>query len=118
MMMTSVLSSRVHAQLSDAYRHMAGFYRPCAPSDGLGNIMVPIRELDLETECNDYAAGWWAEENSGTYRVGSPNLGDRPALVYVIEAARNICGMAPGTARKLLEMALQELEGKENRSST
>jgi len=38
----------------------------------------------------------------------------RPALMYVIEAARTICGMAPGTARKLLELALQELDGKEN----
>ncbi len=34
--------------------------------------------------------------------------------MYVIEAARTICGMAPGTARKLLELALQELDGKEN----
>jgi hypothetical protein len=94
---------------------MARFYRPVAPSDGFGNITVHRRELDLDAECNDYAAAWWAEETTGSFRIGSPPLEDRPALVYAIEAARNICGMAPGTARKLLELALLELDGKEDR---
>lgn len=38
---------------------------------------------------------------------------DRPALVYVVEAARSICGKSPGTARKLLELALLELQDEE-----
>jgi hypothetical protein len=106
---TSLPSPRTREQLASAYRRMAGFYRPCAPSDGLGNISVPIRELDLSTECNDYATGWWTEENDGIFHIGCPGKNDRPALVYTIEAARNICGTAPATARKLLEMALTEL---------
>lgn len=52
-------------------------------------------------------------EHAGLH-IGGPSFEDRPALMYGIETARNICGMAPGTARKLLEMALQELDGKED----
>jgi hypothetical protein len=93
---------------------MAGFYRPTAPSDGFGNIPVHPLELDLDAECNDYAEAWWTEESTQDFHIGRPDFEDRPALMYVIEAARNICGMAPGTARKLLELALQELNGKED----
>ena len=95
------------------YQRMASFYRPSAPSDGFGNITVPAAELDLDAECRDYAAAWLAEEDRRRFRVGCPSYPGRPALVYVIEAARNICGMQPETARKLLELALAELEGRQ-----
>lgn len=101
-------------QLDHTYRQMAGFYRPAAPSDGFGNITVPAGELDLDAECASYAESWQSEEKTGRFGIGCPSFEDRPAMVYVIEAARNICGMAPGTARKLLEMALRELDGKED----
>jgi hypothetical protein len=108
------LSPNVKDQLNRTYRRMATFYRPSAPSDGMGNIEVHPLELDLDAECSEYADGWWAEENKQDFSIGCPSFEDRPALVYVIEAARNICGMGPATARKLLELALQELDGKED----
>jgi hypothetical protein len=103
--MPRLLDPRVKEQLDHAYRRMAKFYRPAAPSAGFGNIEVHPTELDLDAECSDYAGAWWAKENTGDFHIGAPSFEDRPALIYVIEAARNICGIAPGTARKLLELA-------------
>jgi hypothetical protein len=54
-------------QMEGAYRRMAeeARYRPRAPSDGLGNITVPVEKLDLNAEANRYARDWWVEEDGG-----------------------------------------------------
>jgi hypothetical protein len=39
---------KIFEQIAVAYRLMSerGHYRPAAPSDGFGNITVPLRQLD------------------------------------------------------------------------
>lgn len=101
-------------QTSDAYRQMAtdAHYRPAAPSDGHGNITVPIEDLDLDKEAMRYAHRWWTEEDQQDYRIGCPDFSDRPALIFTIEAARAICGVNRELAINLLELALTDLKAR------
>jgi hypothetical protein len=101
------VSNDVLAQIEDAYRQMAtsARYRPEAPSDGMGNVTVPEDQLDLDGEARDYAARYLDEEKRGAFRVGFPNFPDRPALIWIIEAARLVNGGDPARARELLGMA-------------
>jgi hypothetical protein len=98
------VSTDVQDQIEDAYRQMAkdALYRPAAPSDGMGNISS---QGDLDQEARDYAARYWADEKQQKFWVGCPNFPDRPALIWIIEAARVLNGGDPARARKLLEMA-------------
>jgi hypothetical protein len=109
----STLHRPAAEQLDHAYRQMAKVarYRPAAPSDGCGNITAPRAELNLGRECEDYAHRWWAEEDSHEFWIGCCDGRTRPATVYAIEAARNLCGASPDVARRLLQLALVSLEG-------
>lgn len=111
-MSTETTSPHPVAQTMLAYVRMAdeARYRPAAPSDGLGNITVPVDELDIRTEARTYADGWREEENGLEYLIGCPDYRDRPAMVFIIEAARNLCGVERERAAQLLRMALDELE--------
>ncbi len=105
------MTRAVSGQIAAAYGRMAAkaCYRPAAPSDGFGNITVPEAELDLAAEKRDYAAAWWAEEDSLSYWIGCADFRHRKAMILAVEAARACCGTDGQLARKLLEMALQEL---------
>jgi hypothetical protein len=100
-------------QIEAAYRAMAreARYRPCAPSDGLGNITAQESELDLDAEVQSYAEEWWGQEDDGTYLIGCANYPERPAMIYAVEAARLCCGEFGSRryALRLLEMAAREL---------
>jgi hypothetical protein len=102
-------------QIAEAYRRMAteALYRPMAPSDGFGNITVPVVELDLEAEERAYVSRWWAEEDALEFRVGCCDFRTRPATIFAVEAARQLCGGASQLARLLLRMAADDLERQE-----
>lgn len=108
------MSPEIRKQIEDAYRRMAEVakYRPAAPGDGFGNVTVPEDELDLDAEAGTYAERWWPEEDRREYTIGVPDMGDRPALILTVEAARLICGTDRAHAAKLLRMAADELDGK------
>lgn len=111
------------SQIRAAYIAMAreARYRPAAPSDGCGNIGVPLRSLNLDGEADLYAHEWNEHENGNreegpghTYSLGYPSYSDRPALIYIVEAARNlnsgIDNRGHAVAARLLRMALREIE--------
>ena len=106
------MNQEIINQIANAYKRMASQarYRPAAPGDGMGNIIFPVQELDIEQEQYDYIKSWWATEDSGTYPAGVPDFTYRPALIFIIEAARNLNGMSPDVARKLLTMAIQQID--------
>ena len=95
-----------HAQIVSAYRRMAeeARNRPAAPSDGLGNISVPVEDELLDHEAEDYARRWWKEEDGGQFYVGLCNYATRPATIFTVEAARALCGAQDDLARNLLRM--------------
>ena len=100
-------------QIEDAYRTMAERvrYRPAAPSDGFGNITVPLEDLDLDTEARNYAACWWEQEDECAYVIGCPDYTLRRAMIYLIEAARMCCA-GPGArleTLRLIELAAREV---------
>jgi hypothetical protein len=111
----SGLTHDVAVQLDRAYRTMAreARYRPAAPSDGLGSITVPLADLDLDAECRDYARAWWRDEDNGRFHIGCPCFETRPAMVYAVEAARALCGVDNDLARRLLQLAIDDLDGQE-----
>ena len=97
-------------QIEDAYREMArrAQYRPAAPSDGYGNITVPIEDLDLDAEARAYAQLWNDEEDEQVFRLGCCDFTLRPAVIFAVEAVRLLnCGaLGADYGRKLLVMAL------------
>ena len=105
-------------RICEAYLTMAEYalYRPAAPSDGMGNIQLTTAQLAeperLANEAHDYAVNFIAEENSCTYEIGISDYSTNRALVYTIEAARQLCTGVLGrkVALKLLEMALADVK--------
>lgn len=101
-------------QIEDAYRRMAieAHYRPAAPSDGFGNIRIPLEELDLDAEAREFAEAWWRQEDSCEFLIGCANFTERKAMIYAVEAARFCCSGGDGAAfaLRLLRMAIEELE--------
>jgi hypothetical protein len=63
----------------------------------------------------NYVADWWVDEDKGSYYIGCPDQGGRPALIFAVEAAKHICGMDYSTARALLSRAMEELDKAEER---
>jgi endonuclease/exonuclease/phosphatase (EEP) superfamily protein YafD len=106
------LTDVVSEQIETTYRRMdaEARYRPCAPGDGMGNIVVPLEELDIEAEAREYADAWWAEEDDGSFYVGCCDHLTRPATIFAMEAARCLCGADPETAARLLRLAAEEVE--------
>jgi hypothetical protein len=104
----------IENQIENAYREMAdkARYRPTAPSDGFGNIIVPDEELNLDAEAKEYAEFWWKEENGCVFNIGCCSFDTRPATIYAIEAARLMCGGSATNrpALLLLKMAVKQLE--------
>jgi hypothetical protein len=111
------MTDECRTQIAAAYRRMAreARYRPAAPSDGFGNITVPLRDLDLDAEVEAYAEHWWKEEDGRSFWIGCANFPARPAMIYCIEAARLLCAhrLARRYATRLLRMALAELKALE-----
>lgn len=101
-------------QIKAAYRAMSqrAHYRPAAPSDGMGNITVPAEQLNLEKEAEAYAKRWWADEDKFSFFIGCGDGQTRKALIFTVEAARNLCLGRSGdhVALKLLKMAVEEME--------
>lgn len=108
---------RTYQQVADTYRRMAAQarYRPAAPSDGFGTIVVPLADLDIDSEARAYAQRFIAEEDEQEFWLGCPGFGDRPALVLLVEAARALCGTDTALAARLARMAADELDGREVR---
>jgi hypothetical protein len=95
-----------------AYRRMAAEarYRPNAPSDGLGNITGPG---NLTREAAHYGQTFAADEAEMVWHLGCPDHRDRAALVFIVEAARTMNGMAHEVTADLLRMALAEVEARQ-----
>lgn len=108
------MGPEIFEQIRSAYKDMASQakFRPAAPSDGLGNIAVPVADLNIEHEAASYAKQWWEQEDGFDFFVGCCDFSTRRATIYAIEAARNMCGgrFGDATALALLKMAVKELE--------
>jgi len=108
------LPNHTRKQIESAYRAMAekAKYRPAAPSDGMGNISVPLKDLDLPEEAAEYARKWWKEEDKQSFDIGCCDQDTRPATIFAIEAARTMCGGVGGQniALRLLKMAVADLK--------
>lgn len=76
-------------RISRAYRAMAAAgYRPAAPSDGLGNITVPLEQMNLDAECISYAERWKTEEDTDHFYTGCTDGTSLVAAVWALEALR------------------------------
>ncbi|MEO9246810.1 hypothetical protein ABDK96_03860 [Citricoccus nitrophenolicus] len=105
----------VPEQIAKAYLRMAREvrYRPAAPSDGMGNITVPIDQLDLNAEVVKYVHSWLPDgKDIHEHHTGIPNYEDQAAFVYLIEAARILCGGDRRPALGLVKLALEDLEAR------
>src|ERR1039458_5503550 len=108
------LPNHTRQQIESAYKAMAekAKYRPAAPSDGMGNVSVPLKDLKLSKEAAAYAQEWWKEEDEQSFDIGCCDQETRPATIFAIEAARNMCAGVDGqaTALRLLKMAVADLK--------
>src|SRR5580698_6643812 len=106
-----------HERIREAYLQMAkvATYRPQAPSDGMGNIELDDEELQdqkrLEDEETKYADNFIKTEDAGgDFNIGITDFKTNRGVVYAIEAAKALCGANRPLARKLLEMALEDVK--------
>jgi len=107
-----ILSSEV-VRYIEVYRAMAALprpYRPGAPSDGYGNITVPLDQLDLDTEALEWATRLSAETDSRQFYIGVPDYSLNRAFAYALEIARACCGVQPELARELTVLLAAELD--------
>ena len=102
------------ARIVEAYKAMAdeARYRPAAPGDGCGSVSLSKEECRdqelLHEEARRYARRFIETENDGgEFRIGVSNYDTNRALVYVIEAARSLCGAQDDLARDLIKMAAE-----------
>lgn len=93
-----------------------GHGRPAVALGGRADLTaspdVPeLPELaQLAEEADGYARAWRAQESARLFAIGRPTYADRPALVYVVEAARALTARNRDGAARLLRLALTELE--------
>jgi len=88
-----------------AYEMMAHHVglRAAAPIDG-----PPA--ASLQVEALGYADDF--ENEHGKFILGYADYPDRPTLAYIVEAARNLNGLNPTVAARLLRMALADIESR------
>jgi hypothetical protein len=110
-------------RLIEAYMAMAEqvSYRPAAPSDGHGHILLTPEELAdkdrLAREANHYAHRFVCEEEERVFHIGCTNYNTNRAFVYGLEALRCLCsGGADGLALDLFSMARVEIEEETRRA--
>ena len=106
----------VEMQFEDAYIQMANTgYRPAAPSDGFGTILLTAEEMEdvrrLKKEAQKYAQKFAACDDAMSHYVGCSDFRSGRALVYTVEAARLMNEGPAGWkwAKCLLRMATDEL---------
>jgi hypothetical protein len=76
-------------QFAEAYRTLAALgYRPMAPSDGFGNIGVPVEELEVSVEAREYAKWCLEQDESGQWHTGVPDTRFAQAAILALEAFR------------------------------
>jgi hypothetical protein len=80
-------------EIGAAYRAMAAAgYRPAAPSNGFGNIVIPLAETDIDQEMRSYAERFVEEEDSDRYWAGCTHGEFLRAAVWTLEAFRLMNG--------------------------
>jgi hypothetical protein len=92
------------------------WYRPAAPGDGMGSTYLTEDELvdpeKLNQEAAQYVARFIQQEDAGNFEIGISNYRTNRALVYAIEAAKELCSAQDNVALRLLKMAIKEIEAK------
>jgi hypothetical protein len=101
-------------RFAQAYLEMAKWYRPQAPGDGFGHVLLSkkqCKEQDrLEREALDYGKRFRAEEDTRSFHIGCSDYRTNKAFMWTIEAARQLASGTDGdkTAIRLLKMAIKE----------
>jgi hypothetical protein len=99
-----------------AYKQMAKHYRPLAPSDGLGHVLLSKEELAdprrLEQEAKEAALQFVTEDNDCNHVVhGCANGNDTATMFYCLRVAELCCaGADRNLIAALLKLALKEVE--------
>jgi hypothetical protein len=88
-------------------------YRPAAPSDGMGHILLSKEEMldpaRLTREAHKYALKFLAADDAMEYEIGCPDFRFNRAFCYAIEAATALCSPNSDLATDLLRMAIEEI---------
>jgi hypothetical protein len=105
---------QVRAQIADTYRRMAteARHRPAIATEEMDDVTARRDQLDLDQEAKTYARQWGQEEAGREFHVGVCQDPTRPATIFAIEAARNMCAGDDELALELLQMAVLELEAQ------
>ena len=95
-------------RIVEAYKEVASKtgYRRMYGGDGLDLDEPKI----LEREAQQYAKEFMKQEDDLLFHIGVSNWSTNRALVYVIEAARALCGADNERANTLLKMATDEMK--------
>lgn len=106
--------------IRDAYLRMATAYRPGAPSDGFGQVLLDDNErtdpVRLEMEAWFEAARWYDDDERMEFTVhGCPDYRNIVAMWLALQAAQVCCGGSHfRIIRRLLELAIEALPPEED----
>jgi hypothetical protein len=87
-------------------------------ADTLPRLLKLSHETPKPNDPDAFLSEWWAEEKSLRYFGGVPDFRDRPALVYIVHAMRQLCAVNRNVAIALLEEAIREIKGTAIRPRT
>ena len=105
------MSNNMYQQIAETYQRMTDIgFHPSIEAGWNGSVDEDL--LNPEKEVNSYIEGWVPDEEKMSYWAGCPDFDDRPALIFVIEAARQLNAVERGMAVKLLRMAIDDIEAR------
>ncbi len=113
------MSEKISARFAEAYLTMVhdARYRPEAPSDGLGTVLLTADELRetgrLASEAQRYAEDLERQDRKGSFVLhGCTNWMQNKLFVYLLNAT-TLCFTGSGALpaqKRLLQSALREIE--------
>ncbi|WP_453985156.1 hypothetical protein [Brevibacterium casei] len=101
-------------QIAETYQRMTALGYHASIEGGIGDGSVDPALLALEREVADYITAWLPDEEKMSYWAGCPDFNDRPALIFIVEAARQLNGQSHAMTVDLLKAAIADIESRKD----
>lgn len=101
-------------QIAETYQRMTELGYHASIEGDIGDGSIDPALLDPEREVIDYINAWMPDEEKMSYWAGCPDFEDRPALIFIVEAARLLNGQDHAMTVALLKAAIADIESRKD----
>ncbi|QPS33993.1 hypothetical protein [Brevibacterium casei] len=102
----------LYDQIAETYQRMTELGYHASIEGDIDDGSVSPALLDPAREVIDYITAWLPDEEKMSYWAGCPDFEDRPALIFIVEAARLLNGQDHAKAARLLKAATADIESR------